>query len=94
MYSGVLSLNVMCRHKKSRLSVMIKSTCFFSSPFFSFQESISTCRFAQRVALIKNDALLNEEIDPKLVSSCSQNCVCLKRDWYVANNIKTEMLKK
>ncbi|XP_062953040.1 kinesin-like protein KIF6 isoform X3 [Cynocephalus volans] len=31
------------------------------------QESISTCRFAQRVALIKNEAVLNEEIDPRLV---------------------------
>ncbi|XP_049747280.1 kinesin-like protein KIF6 isoform X1 [Elephas maximus indicus] len=30
-------------------------------------ESISTCRFAQRVALIKNEAVLNEEIDPRLV---------------------------
>ena len=33
----------------------------------SIDESISTCRFAQRVALIKNDATLNEELDPKLV---------------------------
>jgi len=32
------------------------------------QESISTCRFAQRVALIKNEAVLNEELDPALVS--------------------------
>lgn len=43
----------------------------FSLPLFlSFfsQESLSTCRFAQRVALIKNDALLNEELDPALVS--------------------------
>ncbi|KAI1895160.1 hypothetical protein AGOR_G00103440 [Albula goreensis] len=31
------------------------------------KESISTCRFAQRVALIKNEALLNEELDPSLV---------------------------
>ncbi|XP_074092954.1 kinesin-like protein KIF6 isoform X3 [Macrotis lagotis] len=31
------------------------------------QESISTCRFAQRVALIKNEAILNEEIDPRLI---------------------------
>ncbi|KAM4787200.1 kinesin-like protein KIF6 isoform 5-T6 [Cyanocitta cristata] len=31
------------------------------------QESISTCRFAQRVALIKNEAVLNEEIDPALM---------------------------
>ncbi|XP_067222984.1 kinesin-like protein KIF6 [Chanodichthys erythropterus] len=30
-------------------------------------ESMSTCRFAQRVALIKNDPLLNEELDPALL---------------------------
>ncbi|KAL0969885.1 hypothetical protein UPYG_G00233900 [Umbra pygmaea] len=30
-------------------------------------ESISTCRFAQRVALIKNEAMLNEELDPALL---------------------------
>ncbi|XP_010637181.1 kinesin-like protein KIF6 [Fukomys damarensis] len=33
----------------------------------NIEESISTCRFAQRVALIKNEAVLNEEIDPRLV---------------------------
>ncbi|EDO32880.1 predicted protein [Nematostella vectensis] len=33
----------------------------------NIDESISTCRFAQRVAMIKNDVLLNEEIDPKLM---------------------------
>lgn len=32
-----------------------------------FQESISTCRFAQRVAMIKNDVMVNEELDPKLM---------------------------
>ncbi|KAF7261631.1 hypothetical protein EG68_01181 [Paragonimus skrjabini miyazakii] len=32
-------------------------------------ETISTCRFAQRVALIKNDVILNEEQDPRLVIS-------------------------
>ncbi|KAJ3257397.1 Kinesin- protein 6 [Boothiomyces macroporosus] len=30
------------------------------------EESISTCRFAQRVALIANNATLNEELDPQL----------------------------
>ncbi|XP_018610608.2 kinesin-like protein KIF6 isoform X1 [Scleropages formosus] len=30
-------------------------------------ESIATCRFAQRVALIKNEAQLNEELDPALM---------------------------
>ncbi|KFP84828.1 Kinesin-like KIF6, partial [Acanthisitta chloris] len=33
----------------------------------NIDESISTCRFAQRVALIKNEAVLNEETDPRLV---------------------------
>nr|XP_028580239.1 kinesin-like protein KIF6 isoform X1 [Podarcis muralis] len=33
----------------------------------NIDESISTCRFAQRVALIKNEAILNEEIDPRLI---------------------------
>ncbi|CAJ1376240.1 unnamed protein product [Effrenium voratum] len=30
-------------------------------------ESISTCRFAQRVASIKNNAIVNEELDPALL---------------------------
>nr|XP_002124970.1 kinesin-like protein KIF6 [Ciona intestinalis] len=33
----------------------------------NLDESISTCRFAQRVAMIKNEATLNEELDPKLM---------------------------
>ncbi|NXA23098.1 KIF6 protein, partial [Ibidorhyncha struthersii] len=33
----------------------------------NIDESISTCRFAQRVALIKNEAVLNEEIDPRMM---------------------------
>ncbi|GFN76465.1 kinesin-like protein [Plakobranchus ocellatus] len=33
----------------------------------SMDESISTCRFAQRVAMIKNDVSLNEELDPRLL---------------------------
>ena len=43
------------------LSMFIKTIAFI------LQESISTCRFAQRVALIKNDVMLNEELDPKLM---------------------------
>ena len=30
-------------------------------------ETISTCRFAQRVAMVKNTAVVNEELDPSLV---------------------------
>ncbi|GAB5370146.1 hypothetical protein AAMO2058_001466900 [Amorphochlora amoebiformis] len=36
-------------------------------------ESISTCKFAQRVAKIKNNAKVNEEIDPKLVIKALNN---------------------
>lgn len=43
----------------------IRSLTDFSNYFP--QESISTCRFAQRVAVIKNEAILNEELDPALV---------------------------
>ena len=35
----------------------------------ALDESVSTCRFAQRVALISNRLELNEEIDPKLLIS-------------------------
>ena len=31
------------------------------------EESLSTCKFAQRVSLIKNKALINEEMDPTIV---------------------------
>jgi len=31
------------------------------------EESISTCKFAQRVALIKNSAVVNEDLDPQLM---------------------------
>lgn len=30
-------------------------------------ESISTCRFAQRVAMVSNQVVVNEELDPGLV---------------------------
>lgn len=33
----------------------------------NFNESISTCSFASRVASIKNKAQINEEVDPRLV---------------------------
>uniref|UniRef100_A0A1A8LZF5 Kinesin family member 6 n=1 Tax=Nothobranchius pienaari TaxID=704102 RepID=A0A1A8LZF5_9TELE len=47
----------------------------------SIDESISTCRFAQRVALIKNEAVLNEEVDPSLViAQLKQEIVSLKEE--------------
>ncbi|XP_076833929.1 kinesin-like protein KIF6 isoform X2 [Brachyhypopomus gauderio] len=47
----------------------------------SVDESISTCRFAQRVALIKNEALLNEELDPALlIVRLKKEIQCLKEE--------------
>ncbi|XP_006107047.1 kinesin-like protein KIF6 [Myotis lucifugus] len=46
----------------------------------NIDESISTCRFAQRVALIKNEAVLNEEIDPRLMIARLQKEVQELRD--------------
>ncbi|KAF5896227.1 kinesin-like protein KIF6, partial [Clarias magur] len=44
-------------------------------------ESISTCRFAQRVAMIKNEALLNEELDPSLlIIRLKKEIRCLKEE--------------
>ncbi|XP_061156903.1 kinesin-like protein KIF6 isoform X1 [Syngnathus typhle] len=44
-------------------------------------ESISTCRFAQRVAIIKNEAMLNEELDPALlIARLKQEVECLKEE--------------
>eukprot|EP00117_Sycon_ciliatum_P006084 scpid19783/ scgid3868/ Kinesin-like protein KIF6 len=46
----------------------------------NIDESISTCRFAQRVAMIKNDASLNEELSPKLMVARLQQQVKDLRD--------------
>ena len=51
------------------------------------QESISTCRFAQRVALIKNEALINEELDPKLIiNRLKKEVEELKNQLSISNN--------
>jgi len=47
---------------------------------YSLQESVSTCRFAQRVAMIKNDALLNEEMDPRLLAEKLKKEVALLKE--------------
>lgn len=48
-------------------------------------ESISTCRFAQRVALISNNAHLNEEMDPGMViARLKKEIVILKAELAIA----------
>ncbi|KAK1792914.1 hypothetical protein P4O66_001640 [Electrophorus voltai] len=52
-----------------------------SSEKTNIDESISTCRFAQRVALIKNEALVNEELDPALlIVRLKKEIQCLKEE--------------
>ncbi|XP_077393908.1 kinesin-like protein KIF6 isoform X2 [Festucalex cinctus] len=47
----------------------------------NLDESISTCRFAQRVAIIKNEAILNEELDPALlIARLKQEVQSLKEE--------------
>lgn len=60
----------------------------------NIDESISTCRFAQRVALIKNEAVLNEEIDPRLMIVRLQKEIAdLKAELAVATGeLRTEAL--
>ena len=41
---------------------------------------ISFTRFAQRVAMIKNDAILNEELDPRLMIAKLKREVQLLKD--------------
>ena len=54
----------------NRVSFIIGKTIMIAniSPEAQYtDESISTCHFAQRVALIKNSASVNEKVDPELV---------------------------
>ncbi|KAJ3117471.1 Kinesin- protein 6 [Phlyctochytrium bullatum] len=54
-------------------------------------ESISTCRFAQRVALISNAAHVNEEVDPKLlIAKLRREIARLKAELAIARGEKGE----
>ncbi|CAH8664373.1 unnamed protein product [Dicrocoelium dendriticum] len=57
----------------------------------NLQETISTCRFAQRVALIKNDVVLNEEHDPQLIiNRLKQEVNRLKAELALATGVERE----
>lgn len=47
---------------------------------FHTEESLSTCRFAQRVSLIKNKVSINEEVDPSLIIRRLKNEVLALRE--------------
>ncbi|TPP55710.1 Kinesin protein [Fasciola gigantica] len=55
----------------------------------NMQETISTCRFAQRVALIKNVAVLNEELDSHvIIIRLKQEVERLKADLALATGVE------
>ncbi|XP_072314389.1 kinesin-like protein KIF6 [Eucyclogobius newberryi] len=57
----------------------------------NIDESISTCRFAQRVALIKNEAVLNEELDPALlITRLKKEIQSLKEELSMITGIQRE----
>ncbi|KAM4625912.1 kinesin-like protein KIF6 [Polymixia lowei] len=57
----------------------------------NLDESISTCRFAQRVALIKNEALLNEELDPALlITRLKREVQSLKEELSMVTGVQRE----
>ncbi|CAL8099630.1 unnamed protein product [Calicophoron daubneyi] len=57
----------------------------------NIQETISTCRFAQRVALIKNDVILNEEMDPRqIITKLKQEIERLKAELALATGTEHE----
>lgn len=75
------------------MTTMIATCSVESKNFF---ESISTCRFAQRVAMIKNDAILNEELDPKLmIAKLKKEVAHLKEELAMATGEqRTDALSK
>ncbi|KAI3385000.1 hypothetical protein SNEBB_000303 [Seison nebaliae] len=60
-------------------------------------ESISTCNFSQRVALIKNEAMINEEADPKvIIQTLKQELSMLKQQMATSsdNNGKSALINR
>ena len=61
------SMIATCSVEKKNIDVSPLSLPPSSLSLSVSQETMSTCRFSQRVALIKNEVTVNEELDPKLV---------------------------
>uniref|UniRef100_A0A8C6UZB7 Kinesin family member 6 n=1 Tax=Neogobius melanostomus TaxID=47308 RepID=A0A8C6UZB7_9GOBI len=56
----------------------------------NIDESISTCRFAQRVSLINNEAVVNEELDPALIAHLKREIQCLKAELSMVTGVQRE----
>ena len=61
------SMMTMCLRDSIGGNCKTRMIANLSSDFDDLYESLSTCRFAQRVALIKNNAVVNEVINPEIL---------------------------
>jgi kinesin family protein 6/9 len=61
------SMMTMCLRDSIGGNCKTRMIANLSSDFDDIYESLSTCRFAQRVALIKNNAVVNEVVNPEIL---------------------------
>ena len=61
------SMMTMCLRDSLGGNCKTRMIANLSSDFDDVLESLSTCRFAQRVALVKNSAVVNEVVDPAIL---------------------------
>lgn len=61
------SMMTMCLRDSIGGNCKTRMIANLSSDFEDVFESLSTCRFAQRVALVKNNAVVNEVVDPGIL---------------------------
>ena len=61
------SMMTMCLRDSIGGNCKTRMIANLSSDFDDVFESLSTCRFAQRVALVKNTAVVNEVVDPNIL---------------------------
>ena len=67
------SMMTMCLRDSLGGNCKTRMIANLSSDFDDVLESLSTCRFAQRVALVKNTAIVNEIVDPAILVQRQKN---------------------
>ena len=67
------SMMTMCLRDSLGGNCKTRMIANLSADFDDVLESLSTCRFAQRVALVKNTAIVNEVVDPAILVQKQKN---------------------
>ena len=67
------SMMTMCLRDSLGGNCKTRMIANLSADFDDVLESLSTCRFAQRVALVKNTAVVNEIVDPAILVQKQKN---------------------